>query len=232
MSWVAAAVVGGAVIGGVASNSAAKKTAGAQKDINNASLNTQYQMHQDNLLYQAAMNEQNRQDFEPYRQVGLKALPDYQKMVAGEYDGEMSPAAQWTLQEATKAQNRQDAARGISGSGGASTRLGNLAAGIAANDYQMQYNRILDALKLGTGAAETMGNYNQNTANAFANSTAQMSNNVGQAGANSINITGQQGAANQQFWQGLGSLPMDAISVYNANKTPKTTSTAPATFKV
>jgi hypothetical protein len=68
MSWVAAAVVGGAVIGGVASNQSAKKAANAAKSGADTSASTQLQMY-----------DQNRADLMPWLQTGKSAL---QKLAA------------------------------------------------------------------------------------------------------------------------------------------------------
>jgi len=244
MAWVATAIVGSAVIGGVASNVAASKGAKAATNANQATLDTQTQLA-----------NQQRDDFEPFRQLGLGALPQYRAMLglprtdasnvrdsvtgnldrvtSGGIDGmtrtrgvvsipqdptqglgrtqdaragqpfemDLSPIGQWTLQESLKMQNRQDAARGLSGSGGASARAGELGMQVRANDYQQQYGRILDALKIGTGAASSAGAASQ-----------QLSNQVGQSGQNQQNIIAGQSQANQQLWQGLGSLPMDYMN--------------------
>lgn len=222
MSAIATAIVGGAVVGGIASNQAAKKGAKAATNANQATLDQQQ-----------TIADQTRADFEPFRQIGLAALPQYRQMLglpaedglsrARAFDAqgrpvartmpvggaeqkplemELSPIGEWTLQESLKMQNRQDAARGLSGSGGASSRAGELGMQVRANDYQAQYGRILDALKLGTGASEAMGNVNQN-----------LSNQVGQAGANNLNIIAGKTQANMDLWSGLGSLPADYLSI-------------------
>lgn len=63
MSWVAAAVVGGAVIGGATSIYAANKSAGAAKDATGAT-----------VAENARQYDQTRADFAPYRDVGRGAL--------------------------------------------------------------------------------------------------------------------------------------------------------------
>jgi hypothetical protein len=106
------------------------------------------------------------------------------------------------MQEGTKIQNRQDASRGLSGSGGASARIGEMGQQIAGQDYQNSYLRILDALKVGTGAAATAGLVNQNASNA-----------VGSAGAANTNIIMDRGQSEANMWSGLGSAPMDFYNV-------------------
>jgi hypothetical protein len=63
MSWVAAAVVGGAIIGGVASNQSAKKAANAAKKGADTSASTQLQMY-----------DQSRADLMPWMGTGANAL--------------------------------------------------------------------------------------------------------------------------------------------------------------
>ena len=114
--------------------------------------------------------EQQREDLAPYREQGVASLEDYENMLRGDYDWQASPAAQWTLQEGLKTQNRQDAARGLSGSGGASARAGELSSQVYAADYQQQYQRILDSLNLGqkSAAMQPAGNLSS-TASSAAN---------------------------------------------------------------
>jgi hypothetical protein len=98
---------------------------------------------------------------EPFYQQGITSLADYAKMLKGGYDMKQSPAAQYELTQGTKTMNRQMAARGMLGGGTAATRLGELSGGVAARDWQNQYSRLLDSLKLGTGAAGQMGQSGQ-----------------------------------------------------------------------
>jgi hypothetical protein len=125
---------------------------------------------------------------------------------------ELSPLAQWQMQEFNKQQNRQDAARGLSGSGGASARLGEGAMQIAGADYQNSYSRILDALKIGQGAAGSAGA-----------SSGQYSTQIGQAGARQQQNILNQGQSNANLWSGLGQLPGQAMSAYQNAQGPATT---------
>ena len=93
---------------------------------------------------------------QPFYEQGISSLEDYAKMLKGGYDMKQSPAAQYELEQGTKALNRQLAARGMSGGGIAARRLAELSGGVAARDWQNQYSRLVDSLKLGTGAANSM----------------------------------------------------------------------------
>lgn len=115
---------------------------------------------------------------------------------------ELSPLAKWQMQQANQAQGRADSARGLSGSGGASRRETDTASAIAGQDYLNQYSRILDALKVGQGAAGQAGASSQ-----------QLSQQVGVAGQNQMNIQLDRGQNQANLWSGLGSVPMDLYSM-------------------
>jgi hypothetical protein len=136
--------------------------------------------------------QQSRQDFMPFYNVGKEAIPEYNKMVSGGYDMKESPAAQYQLTKGTKAMNRALAARGLSGSGNAAQRLTELNQSVAASDWNAQYSRILDALKLGTGASSSMG------------AASNTNTNAAQSGANALgNIAMQQGNNQASLYSGL-----------------------------
>jgi hypothetical protein len=208
MSVVAAAVIGSAVVGAGASAYTSGKAADAAKDANDDTLSAQDRIYQ-----------QEREDKAPYRDLGTDAMPEYYKMLGLDYTdpvtgdvtkadaGEapaLSPLGQWQSQEFAKTQNRLDASRGLSGSGGASARLGEGYSQIFGADYDSAYGRILDALKLGSGNGSSAG-----AANTYSGA-------VGQAGQNEQNITLNQGQSDANFWQGLGNAPGQAIGIKNS----------------
>lgn len=102
-----------------------------------------------------AMYQQSRADFQPFYNVGLEAIPTYNSMLNGEYQPEESPYYKYLMQKSREESNLRESVTG--GTGNEATRLANIAMGAAANDWQTQYSRILDALKLGTGASDSMG---------------------------------------------------------------------------
>jgi hypothetical protein len=142
---------------------------------------------------------------QPFYDVGKAAIPEYQKMVSGGYDMKESPAAQYELTKGTRAMNRALASRGLSGSGNAVNRLTELNQSVAAKDWQNQYSRILDALKLGTGASASMGAASTSGANALSNSAMQTGSNLG-------NIAMQQGANQASLYSGMGGLTSNAAA--------------------
>lgn len=129
-----------------------------------------------------ALMEQRRQyndqvkRFQPFYETGTGALEDYNKMLLGGYEMEESPAAKYQREQATKAMNRAMAARGLSGSGNAVNRLTELNSAIAAQDWSNQYNRLIDAIKIGQGAAGSAGQAGQNYANAASQTAANLGN--------------------------------------------------------
>jgi hypothetical protein len=216
MSGVATAVVGGSVVSGIiGANQAAGAAAGgaqAQVDIAEA------QMRQDMLIYQDQMRryEQQIKRNEPYYKMGIKAISPIEKMVYGGYNMKQSPAAQYSLKQGSKSLNRQLAARGLLGSGNAATRLSELSSGIAAGDYNDQYQRLLDQIKVGTGASAQAGNTTAGMGNA-ANMLSQATQN---ASGNMINAVGNAANARASLYSGYGAAANSAINTglntYNA----------------
>jgi hypothetical protein len=72
---------------------------------------------------------------------------------------------------------------------------------------QAEYNKLLDLVKVGTGASSAAGNYGQNTAN-------QISNVMGQNSTNQQNAILQSGAAQSAAWQGYGQSANNALMMY------------------
>lgn len=209
---VGAAIVGGTIIAGGMGLAGAAMSANSTEEASKTAAESQANATDT----QAQLYKQQRADFEPFRQVGVGAIEDYNKMLKGGYDMKESPAAQYQLTQGTKALNRNLAARGLSGSGNAAQRLTELSSGIAASDYQNQYNRLADALKVGTGASAAMGQASNQYGNAV------------QAGAaNQGNIAMNAGNARASLYGGIGgaltntaSTGLKAYQAYN-NNTPE-----------
>lgn len=205
MSWVAAAVVGSAVVGGVVASSSASKAADAQTSAANAQSDTAART----LALQKEIYEADVARNKPFYDMGVNALPALQNAVTGTYNIKASPAAQYELTQGTKTLNRQLAARGLLGSGNAAQRLGELSSSVAAKDYNDQYNRLLDQVKIGTGASATTGQ-----------SSSTYNSAVGQAGAATAAAQGSEGNARAALYSGLGGVAQSAISTgingYNA----------------
>ena len=148
----------GAAIGALGSAYGASVSSSASSDAADKAAQTQmYALMMQKKIYDEQMARQ-----QPFYEQGISSLEDYAKMLKGGYDMKQSPAAQYELEQGTKALNRQLAARGMSGGGIAAIRLAELSGGVAARDWQNQYSRLVDSLKLGTGAANSMNQSSQN----------------------------------------------------------------------
>jgi hypothetical protein len=207
MSFVSAAalITYGTVAAAGAGYLAASMGADAVSDAANTAAGAQ------NNATQVANDQFNKQVElqQPFYDVGKGAIPDFQKMISGGYDMKESPAAQYELRKGTQALNRALASRGLSGSGNAVNRLTELNQSVAAKDWQNQYSRILDALKLGTGASSSMGN----AGNALTSATQSGANNLG-------NIAMQQGGNQASLYAGIpgatANMAATGLNAYNA----------------
>ena len=129
----------------------------AQAEAIRSSGNTAADAQREATALQGRMYDESIARNKPFYDVGVSNLSDFQRMLRGGYNMQESPAAKWQIEQGTKGMNRALASRGLSGSGTAVNRLTELNKGVAGADWNNQYNRILDALKLGTGASASMG---------------------------------------------------------------------------
>lgn len=147
------------------------------------------------LSQQKDIYEQEVARNKPFYDTGVTANANLDKMVNGGYDIKESPAAQYSLREGTKSLNRQLAARGLLGSGNAAQRLSELSSGVAANDYNQQYSRLLDQVKIGTGASASAGAASQTLSGAVGQNSTAVQNAQNQSGqARAALYAGQSGA--------------------------------------
>jgi hypothetical protein len=137
----------------------------------------------------------------PFYDAGVKGVIELDKMANGGYDIKESPSAKYQLAQGTKSLNRQLSARGLLGSGNASQRLAELETGVAANDFKDQWGRLLDQVKIGTGASAAAGASSQ----AFGQQVGQNSAAVQQ------NNT-QAGAARASLYSGIGGAGVSAVN--------------------
>jgi len=137
----------------------------------------------------------------PFYNSGVKGVIELDKMINGGYEMKESPAAKYELTQGTKSLNRQLAARGLLGSGNAAQRLSELSSGIAANDYDKQFSRLLDQVKIGTGASAAAGASSSTLSNAIGqNSAAVQANNT------------QAGQARAALYSGIGGTGVSAVN--------------------
>ena len=219
--------IGGSLLGGLMGSSGASKAADASQYA--AQLQTMTaisaQERQD-ALYREQQQKQEQLYREqlarekPFYDLGVESIPQMKSMVSGNYNMQESPAARYELQKGSTSLNRQLAARGLLGSGNAAQRLAELSSGVAAKDYNDQYNRILDQIKVGTGSAAAAGNAS-NTYNAgIGSSTSGIAGSIGNAAQGISNAQGQAGQARAALYSGQGGMANNMLSTginaYNA----------------
>lgn len=196
MSWIAVAVGGVTLVNGYLQREAAKDAAEAQTNAaNNANAVSQ------------SVYEQQRKDYEPWRQAGITALnglnsPAFQKDFSME-DYKTDPGYQVRLNEGLKSVNASASARGNAQGGATMKALTRFGQDYASNEYQKAYdrynanlnnkfNRLSSVAGLGQVSTQGMSNAAQNygsnvSGNLMAAGNAQSASQI--AGANAMSNT-------------------------------------------
>lgn len=199
----------GAAIGALGSAYGASVSSSASSDAADKAAQTQmYALMMQKKIYDEQMARQ-----QPFYEQGISSLEDYAKMLKGGYDMKQSPAAQYELEQGTKALNRQLAARGMSGGGIAARRLAELSGGVAARDWQNQYSRLVDSLKLGTGASASMGQSGQYYGNQIGHGASSLSDIYLQNARNQIGSAGLYSTAAQNLANQMANSGATAASI-------------------
>jgi hypothetical protein len=195
--WVAGAIGVSSLIGASASRSAASQQADAASRASDAQL----QMFRE----QAALQE-------PYRQAGVRALPQLEaqrNMMPGAFTGKVDlgqdPGYAFRLSEGQKALDRSAAARGGLISGGAMKAAQRFGQDLGSQEYQNAYNRALTGYNADV-AREATG-YNRLAALAG----------IGQTATGQIGAAGQNAAANMGNLMTSGAAAGAAGTVGQAN---------------
>lgn len=194
MSWVVVGVVGGGIVGGYIQGQAARDAATTQANASRDASQVQYDMYQ-----------QQRADYEPWRQAGTRALTGLEdKNLLDNYQGD--PGYQFRLAEGNKAINAAAAARGMANSGATMKALARYGQDYASSEYDKAYNRQFSRLSTLAG----FGNQaNTNTANAGGNYGNQVGQNVmGAANAQSASQIAQANAMSGSINTGTNALMM------------------------
>jgi hypothetical protein len=179
----------------------------------------------DALAQQRDLYNQDVARNKPFYDNGVKANSSLDKMVNGNYDMNESPSARFQLAQGTKSLNSQLSARGLLGSGNAAQRMAELSSGIAASDYDKQYSRLLDQVKIGTGASAAAGASSNTLSQNIGNSAAQQQAAIGAAGANRAALYSGLGA---QSGNAVGN-GLNAYKLYQAYTAPEAGTTAATT---
>jgi hypothetical protein len=183
MSWVATAIVGGAVIGGAASYLGASKSAGAISDAAQTDADVRRMIYNDQTQRWEPYEEFGKAALPGLSAYDAEhPLPSYERTVAGPLEDwryEQTPAykAKFTLGMETL--NDQLQARGLAPSAIGANRAADLSRRLTSEDYATErafrlgtlqdvykskfaenteaYNRLLDRIKVGQGAAGALG---------------------------------------------------------------------------
>jgi hypothetical protein len=185
-------MAGGSLLGGVLGGKGASKAAKAQTQLGQQALQLQQQMY-----------NQGRADLAPWREAGGQAIGQGLAMLQPGYDYTASPGYQFRLGEGLRGVENSAAARGLLQSGGTLKGIDKYAEGLAASDFNDQFNRTMAVAGGGQQAATSTGQFGQNYASAGGN----ILNGIGQAKASGY--AGQ----NQAIQGTLGNL----MSIYAMN---------------
>lgn len=161
-------MAGGSVLGGILGGKGAKKAAKAQ-----------VQVAREGLALQKQMFEQGRADLAPWREAGGQAIGQGLAMLQPGYDYTASPGYDWRFNEGQRAVEGSAASKGLLMSGGNLKDLTRFGQGLAAADYNDQFNRTMAVASGGQQAATNSANFGQN----YANSATNTLGNIGQAKA-------------------------------------------------
>lgn len=163
MSWVA---VGVAVVGAVAGYQQNKKAGKAAQKGGDAAIASQEYMY-----------DTTRNDLRPYMEYGASAIPELQKIMAGDYSGfEGAPDYQWNTQQGIGQLDASAASRGNLFGGGHQKDLVQFNQGNANQFLQQYINRLTNQAAAGQNAAAGLGGIGQNTANAISNAHTNSGN--------------------------------------------------------
>lgn len=125
-----------------------------------------------------------------------------------------SPAAKYQLEKGNVSLMRGLGARGLAGSGYAPVKQGDLAKSVAAADWNDQYSRLLDMIKVGTGASSATGGQASSLSSAY-----------GQGATNLANLYNQAGQAKASLYGGMGEASANSaaagLRLYDYGKTAK-----------
>jgi hypothetical protein len=242
MTWAAVAIGGAAVVGAGIGYLSASEGADATEEAANTAARSQAEAtasaersQRESLDYaNKQYNEAIARD-KPFYDAGVKQIPTFEEFIKGYVPKGLGDATtKYELQTGTKALNRALASRGLSGSGNAANRIAELEMGVAARGegreytrWQDQYSRILDALKLGTGASSSMGTASGSLTAAAQSGANNLSNIYTQGGQSLSNIAQQQGANRASLYSGMAgqtlnsaALGIKAYDVYGRYNTP------------
>lgn len=187
----AAAIAGVATVGSaLISSHAASKAAKTQSNAANYAADLQDRQYQ-----------QSRADLAPWRTAGGAAIGQLSDMLQPGYDYTASPGYQFRFGEGQRAVEGSAASKGMLMSGGTLKDLTRFGQGLAADDFNQQFNRVASVAAGGQQANTTLGQLGANAANQRGEYATQAAN--AKASGYAGNAAAWGGALNN-----LGSLAM------------------------
>lgn len=215
------ASVGSSLLGSRAQRKATEKSGVVNKQISDESLA---------LTKELAATQ--REDFQPWRNVGEQALKQlWSSVQAGEFeagaiDVTRNPAYKFRMSEGVKAVDRSAAARGRLNSGAQQKALTRFAQGYASDEYARAYDRDANERARKFNVLSGLSGQGQASAAGQASTTGQLARNAGNILSNSGNaqaqITANAGRARASGYQDVAtSVNRGAQNYlfYNLNKT-------------
>ena len=157
--------VAGSIGGALISSSAAKKAAKAQT-----------QSADQAIAEQRRQYDLTRGDMAPWREAGGAAIGQLSDMLQPGYDYTASPGYQFRFNEGQRAVESGGAARGMLMSGGTLKDLTRFGQGVAADDFNQQFNRVASVAAGGQQANNTLGALGANMANNIGDLYTQQGN--------------------------------------------------------
>lgn len=188
----------GAIIGGVASIGSAllgSRAAGKAAD-------AQAQSGEAAIAEQRRQFDLSRSDMAPYREAGQQAIGSLSDMLQPGYDHTTSPGYQFRLDEGNRAIENSAAAKGLLLSGGNLKDIIGYSQGMAADDFDRQFNRTASVAQGGQQVGMGLAQLGQQSANNIGNTMMGIGN---------ARASGYMGAANA-WSQGLGNLAQLGMS--------------------
>lgn len=179
MSGIATAIVGGAVIGGIASNKAASTQARATE----AATAAQTASAEKGLEAQERMFERQVALQEPFRQVGVNALPElvaasrYEPFTAAKFQAD--PGYAFRLKEGLRALDRSAAARGGLLSGNQLRGVTEYGQELASQEFTNAFNRYQAERAARLQPLQSLAGMSQSSANTLTGAAGQLGANIG-----------------------------------------------------
>lgn len=179
MSGIATAIVGGAVIGGIASN----KAASTQAQATQAATAAQTASAEKGLEAQERMFERQVALQEPFRQVGVNALPElvaasrYEPFTAAKFQAD--PGYAFRLKEGLRALDRSAAARGGLLSGNQLRGVTEYGQELASQEFTNAFNRYQAERAARLQPLQSLAGMSQSSANTLTGAAGQLGANIG-----------------------------------------------------